>query len=94
MSPAMWLARLGWRDEARRVLAEEMKFPRIRPLRVANALAALGEMDTAWDWLERAYAEGDPNLGEAGVRPEMASFRADARWPEFAVRLGLADPEE
>ena len=94
VSLPMRLALLGWDEEARRILAEEMKCAGIRPLRVANAYAALGDMDAAWDWLERAYAEGDPNLAEAGVRPEMAPFREDPRWPEFAVQLGLAPPAD
>lgn len=89
MSPAMRLAMLGWHDAARRALRDDMQFDAIRPLRVANVYAWLGEMDTAWTWLERAYEMRDPYLAESQVRPEMAPFRADPRWPEFRRRMGF-----
>ena len=89
MSPALRLAQLGWTEDARRLLAEDMKFPGIRPLRVANVFAALGDMDVAWDWLGQAYEARDPNLAEIGVRPEMKPFREDPRYLEFKRRMRL-----
>jgi hypothetical protein len=89
MSPALHLAMLGRTEDARRAIQEDMRHPRVRPLRVANVYAWLGEMDTAWRWLERAYEMRDPLLAEVQVRPEMAPFREDPRWPEFRQRMGF-----
>lgn len=89
MSVALRLAELGHDGDARRVLAADMALPEIRPLRVANVYAALGEMDTAWEWLERAYAARDPFLAEIDWRPEMAPFRGDPRYAEFKERMRL-----
>ncbi|MGD8496550.1 MAG: hypothetical protein PVF05_10195 [Gemmatimonadales bacterium] len=89
MSLALRLAELGHDRDARRALAADMALPEIRPLRVANVYAALGEMDTAWEWLERAYDARDPFLAEIDWRPEMAPFRADQRYAEFKERMRL-----
>jgi len=83
------LAMLGRRDDALRVLREEIPEPHFRPLRAATAYAWLGDMDEAWRWLERAYDERDPNLAACNVRPEMKPFRSDPRWPDFLARMNL-----
>jgi tetratricopeptide (TPR) repeat protein len=89
ISEAQQLAQLGRADTARAIIEEEIGRPGFRPLRAANVYAALGDMDQAWMWLERAYEARDPNLAESAVRPEMAPFRDDPRWPEFARRMNL-----
>jgi tetratricopeptide (TPR) repeat protein len=89
ISPAVRLAQLGRSDTARAILEEEIGRPGFRPLRAANVYAAIGDMDEAWLWLERAYEARDPYLAEIAVRPEMAPFLSDPRWPEFARRMNL-----
>ena len=83
------LAMLGRSDLARELLEEELTRPEVRPLRVANTYAWIGDMDEAWDWLERAREGRDPNLNESAVRPEMEPFRRDPRWTEFARQMNL-----
>jgi len=85
----VWLAMLGRRDAALRLLEEEMPQPFFRPLRAANTYAWLDDMDEAWSWLERAYEDRDPNLAESAVRPEMKPFWDDPRWPAFKARMNL-----
>jgi tetratricopeptide (TPR) repeat protein/TolB-like protein/tRNA A-37 threonylcarbamoyl transferase component Bud32 len=89
ISEALRLAQLGASDTARAIIEEEIGRPGFRPLRAANVYAAIGDMDEAWKWLERAYKAGDPFLAESSVRPEMAPFRDDPRWAEFARRMNL-----
>ena len=50
---------------------------------------ALGEPDQAFGWLEKAYAEHDPELTYIKVGPRYAPLRNDARFNELVHRIGL-----
>jgi TolB-like protein/Flp pilus assembly protein TadD len=92
--PLCWLAYAygvaGKKTEGRKVLREYMKLSRngqVSPYYVARIYAGLGEKDQAFEWLDRAYKEGD------WMRPILDPFfdnlRSDARFHELLRRLNL-----
>jgi tetratricopeptide (TPR) repeat protein len=87
--------RMGRVPEARELLAalgataERVWVP---PLSLALVHAGLGEVDTAFDWIERAFEAHDPGLVYLGVKPGWEPLRADTRWAGVLARAGLAPP--
>ncbi|MDQ6807463.1 MAG: protein kinase [Actinomycetota bacterium] len=63
-----------------------------RPLfHIAMAYVGLGDIDEAFRWLERAYAERLPFLvGQLTVEPAFVPLWTDARFTALVRRLGLA----
>ena len=51
-----------------------------------------GEMDLAFQWLDRAAATHDSGLVFTRADPLLANLHADPRWDRFLSRAGLADP--
>ena len=60
------------------------------PAEVASVHAALGDLDEAFRWLERAAGQQDPFLGYVAVDPRFDPLRGDSRFPPLLARLGLA----
>jgi tetratricopeptide (TPR) repeat protein len=50
-----------------------------------------GEIDCAFDWLERSAETHDSGLTNARVDPLLRNLHADPRWGAFLSRNGLAD---
>ena len=57
---------------------------------IAAAHAWRGEVDAAFDWLERAYRERDPGLGESVAYPLLRALHGDPRWPALMRKMGFA----
>jgi len=57
---------------------------------IAAAHAWRGEIDAAFDWLERAYRERDPGLGESVAYPLLRALHGDPRWPALLRKMGFA----
>ncbi len=95
--PSFGLAHLeassGREAEARRILAE---LTAARAHRVVSAWgiaalhASLGDVDEAFEWLERAVEEGATGLVFLRVHPRLDAIRGDARYPSLLERVGLA----
>jgi tetratricopeptide (TPR) repeat protein len=51
-----------------------------------------GEIDLAFEWLDRAAETRDSGLVFTRVDPLLAKLHADPRWGRFLSRIGLADP--
>jgi adenylate cyclase len=51
-----------------------------------------GEVDAAFEWLDRAAATHDSGLVFTRVDPLLALLHADPRWDRFLSRIGLANP--
>jgi serine/threonine-protein kinase len=81
-------ARDGQREKALEVLADvpEMGF---NLKEIALVYGALGELDRAFDYLDRAYAEHPANLLNLSVDPAADALRQDPRFDELMVKLGL-----
>jgi TolB-like protein/Tfp pilus assembly protein PilF len=56
---------------------------------VALIHAGLGDPDSAFGWLEKAYDERDENLAWLAIDPRLDSLRADLRLDELMRRIGL-----
>ncbi|MGH8123974.1 MAG: hypothetical protein ACREPT_14540, partial [Rudaea sp.] len=64
-----------------------------QPYAIAVALSYRGEVDRAFDWLDKAVAAHDASLPYAPVDPFPAKLRGDPRWLPFLRRIGRA-PEQ
>jgi TolB-like protein/Flp pilus assembly protein TadD len=89
------LASVGRRSEAREVLSTLEAISRERyvpPYAIALVHAGLGEADSAFQWLERAYEARDVHLIELPVSARWDPFRADPRFRSLLDRCGFAVP--
>jgi len=80
---------LGNRDEADRAVREIEAFADGGSFQIAELHGARGDVDQAFAWLERAFAQRDG--GVAGVKSSvhLRSLHGDPRWPSFLKKLGL-----
>jgi TolB-like protein len=86
------LAALGRRDEAEAIMArvvDESQAHYIRSEIVAMGYAALGEFDSAFAYLERAYQARSAGLIYLHLDPGYAPLRSDPRFGELVQRIGL-----
>ncbi len=80
----------GRKAEAQKVLEfllEKRKSQYIPPSEIAVIYAGLGERDTAFDWLERAYEERDFLINEIGADPLFDVFRGDPRFEDLLRKM-------
>ena len=85
-------ARSGRDVDARQILLDLIEQSRsawVAPYHVALLCAALGEIDDAFEWLERAYEGHNPWLPFIQVDPCADPLRNDPRLQRLAARVGL-----
>ncbi len=82
--------------EARGILAVLMETSRetyVSALDIAIIHAALGDVDTSLDWMDRAYEERSDHLPYIRVNPRLDVLRGHPRFQDLLQRMGLAtDP--
>lgn len=61
------------------------------PYQIAEVYAYRGNVDKAFDWLERAYHQRDPGLNQLRLDPFLKSLRSDPRYTEMLRRIKLSD---
>ncbi len=61
----------------------------VRPYGLAIIYAHLGEKARAFENLENALAERDPQMTELAIEPQFDALRSDARFAELERRIGL-----
>jgi hypothetical protein len=61
----------------------------IEPSAVAMIHAGLGDKDSAFTWLERAYAERDYHLRFLKVAPYWGPLRSDPRFARLLAKVHL-----
>jgi tetratricopeptide (TPR) repeat protein len=76
-------------DEALRELIE--KYADDSANQIAEVLAARGEAEAAFEWLERAYAQRDAGLAMMKTGPHFRSLHGDPRWGAFLKKMGLEE---
>jgi TolB-like protein/lipopolysaccharide biosynthesis regulator YciM len=82
----------GNEGEARRVLQgliDRSQHEFVQASVPANIYAWLGEMDSAFEWLEKAYEEHDPSFRLINVDPGFDIFRSDPRFARYEERLNI-----
>jgi serine/threonine-protein kinase len=83
----------GKQSEARATIEKLMKVagPKtyISSYGVSLIYVALGDKDSAFQWLERAYQERDENFIHLKVDPRLDPLRSDARFQELIRRINL-----
>ncbi|HEY6000727.1 MAG TPA: protein kinase [bacterium] len=56
---------------------------------IAEVYAGRGDVDRAFEWLERAYAAQDPGLSELNLSPRLRALHGDPRWAALRARMGF-----
>jgi tetratricopeptide (TPR) repeat protein len=56
----------------------------------AQANAYCGNVDAAFEWLDRAYAQRNAGLSQMKVQTLLRNLHGDPRWPQFMKKMGLA----
>ncbi|HEV8482186.1 MAG TPA: tetratricopeptide repeat protein, partial [Blastocatellia bacterium] len=85
-------AKAGKSNEANRILNELQKLSAVRYVssyEIAAIYVALGQMEPAFQRLERSYKERSFHLVNLKIRPEFAPLRPDPRFHDLVRRIGL-----
>jgi tetratricopeptide (TPR) repeat protein len=83
----------GMQDQARAIMDElrrRMQDSYVPPYGMAIICTALGQKDTAFDWLEKGYEVRDEYLTRLGIAVELDSLRRDPRFGDLLERVGLS----
>ncbi len=87
---AYFHAQAGQRVEALGVLEDaEARGVRVQLKEIAGVYGALGEVDRAFEYLDRAYEEERASLSYMEADDTFAPLHSDPRWDEFLRRLQL-----
>jgi DNA-binding winged helix-turn-helix (wHTH) protein/TolB-like protein len=85
------LAMLGREEEARAELARLVELAKSRyvpALDIATIHASLGDRESAFEWLERAYAERSTNIAFLEYDPSFDGLRENVRFAKLVERIG------
>lgn len=83
----------GQQGRARSIIDELRSKPEgsyIQPLGMIQAYCGLGDVDSAFEWLERGLAVRDPLIANVD-QPYTSPLRDDPRWPSVLERIGYQD---
>ncbi|PWT90053.1 MAG: hypothetical protein C5B55_10280, partial [Blastocatellia bacterium] len=56
---------------------------------IAEVHAMRGEIDLAFQWLERGISERDAGVTHARMDPRLRKLHGDPRWVPLLTRIGL-----
>jgi tetratricopeptide (TPR) repeat protein len=90
---ATWLAYFfavtGQKEEALELL-EELEGSNVRPSEIAAVYAGLGEIDQAFEWLDRTLEPGElDNFWRHWSASEYVPLRSDPRFQDLLLRMNL-----
>jgi tetratricopeptide (TPR) repeat protein len=68
-------------------LEEAAKYAYVSPVHFAVLHAQLGQKDEAFSWLEKAFEERQPWLGQLKVDPQFEPLRSDPRFGQLIRRV-------
>ena len=75
-----------------RQLQDELLATDVPPYHIGRVYGALGEMDSAFEWMERAVDTNQGTLADLLITPGLDPFRADPiRWRALLVRAGFSE---
>ena len=84
-------AAAGMRREMQAVvdeLSDHAAHRYVSPYNVARVFAAARDPERAFEWLERAYSERNPDLIELRAEPVFDGIRSDPRFANLLRRVG------
>jgi tetratricopeptide (TPR) repeat protein len=88
-------AMAGMTGEAHRIV-EQLQASQaehyVMPYSIAKIYAASGDQDRTFDWLERAYQEGTPDLIELNSEPVFDGLRGEPKFSDLMRRIGFRVP--
>jgi serine/threonine-protein kinase len=87
-------AKAGKKKRAEEILHELEGISKNRyvpPISIANIYAELGELDRAYEWMEKAYEERDTFLALFKTRGEFEKLQSDPRAKVLLEKIGLHD---
>ncbi len=87
---ALATALTGPQSKADQTLASFIQDHPDGPFQIAELYAFRGEIDKAFEWLQRAYEQRDSGIHEMMNDPFMANLMDDDRWQPFLEKMGLA----
>ncbi len=82
----------GSRDEAEKLLAElkDLSLQKyVSPYDIALIYIGLGQMDRAFEWLQKAYQMRTGLIVYLKVNPEFDSLHSDPRYTELVRKIGF-----
>jgi tetratricopeptide (TPR) repeat protein len=82
----------GKQTEARRVIAslrEASKHHYVSAFDTAIVFAGIGDRDSTFQWLEKAYAERESQMAFLNVTRRLDPLRSDKRFADLLRRMGL-----
>jgi len=83
---------LGRADEAKACLDELIDSHRESwCIQIAMVYGYMGEVDKAFEWIDRSIVSRDAGVPLLRVSPFMTSLHDDPRWPALLRKIGLAD---
>jgi tetratricopeptide (TPR) repeat protein len=81
---------LGRHKEADATLSEFVKnYQQTAAFQIAEVYAYRGEVDRAFEWLERAYAQRDSGLSQLKRQPHFTRLEHDARYAALLEKMRL-----
>lgn len=81
---------LGHKKEADATLSELVKnYQDTAAFQIAEVYAYRGEVDRAFEWLERAYVQRDSGLSQILGNPNLKRLERDPRYPAFLEKMHL-----
>lgn len=84
--------RMGRHEAARDLLIRALdrgKRRYVSPVSIAQVHIGLGELDHAFEWLQKGYTDRDATMTSLKVEPVFDPIRADPRFVSLLRRLGL-----
>jgi TolB-like protein/tetratricopeptide (TPR) repeat protein len=83
---------LGQQEQADEALSKLLDPSSGWEFNIAEVYAFWGDVDNAFEWLERARAERDGGVGQfTKTDPLLRNLHSDPRWNKFLAKIGLAD---
>jgi hypothetical protein len=84
----------GWPGALRKgievsLAQRKMKALYVSPYLIAELYADLSDKEYAFEWLNTAFQEHDPNLRSLPIDPALNSLRSDPRYPELLRKIGF-----
>jgi serine/threonine protein kinase/Flp pilus assembly protein TadD len=89
---ALVYAAIGRKTDADNALAElEKNYATVSAFNIAEIYAYRGQIDQAFDWLERAYRQRDANLLSLKVDPWLKNIERDPRYKALLRKMKLVE---